>query len=183
MDFIRFRCACGRRLKAAPSLSGREAKCPDCGAASVIPDRDSDRDCPHCGEPIDPPPRARRKCPRCREWISVTTRGLMRPEDAKRYYKHRGVCLAASRLLLPTVMVGPPGKRHTLREVTAFMPAGPPDVVPYSGAVDPVIEIDGGVYMPGVSIGGGSLAAILRAIAAGKFSGFTKYDPKTGQPL
>lgn len=173
MGWIRFRCGCGRGLKADESLSGRPARCPDCAAVLPIPHRDRARHCPHCGERIDPPPRARRKCPRCREWVAVVGGMLMRPGDAAAYREGRNACARASRLLLPVILVGPPGKRHVIRQPAKFMPAEPPDDLPYGDGPHCVIEIDGDSHTLGAGTGPETFGRMIRSMREGRFSGFT----------
>lgn len=49
--------------------------------------------CPHCGVVLDPPPKANRKCPECREPIKVRTRNgeklVFTPEGANAYDRKR----------------------------------------------------------------------------------------------
>lgn len=162
-------CQCGTRFRVPDERAGLKGRCFACGSIVAVPvPRDPARDCPFCGYHIDPPPRARRKCPGCREWINVTKRGLMTPADARRQRAWEVQCRVASEKLLPCLIIGPPGKVHVLRPLTEFMPPEPPDhLLPdFSN-----IEIDGGTWTMGPGFTSKGQSMLEASIRAGTWKG------------
>jgi hypothetical protein len=170
-------CACGLRFAVPEDKAGLRGRCYGCGASVLIPTPyDPKHDCPHCREPIEPPPKHRRKCPHCREWVNVSRGDLVTRDELYRRNRIAMALAVASKQLLPCAIVDTPTGRHVVREITEFMPPEPPDDHPYSGSSSPNLEIDGAVLTMGIGGGSTPYTQILRR---GRTSGF--YQVVTNQ--
>lgn len=173
---------CGKRLSASLDQAGRRGRCPFCRTANLMPVvkriPPPSADCPSCGMTIEPKPKFRRKCPHCREWLMIRQDRLVKPDEAKRMDELKVRLMLASRLLLPSITVGPPGRRFHFREITEWMPATPPDDCPYSGAESVDVSIDGG-YM---TYSADSLRRDVASARAGMWTGWRQKREVPGQP-
>lgn len=169
---------CRRRLSASMDHAGRRGRCPFCRTVNGMPlvkrTPPPSADCPSCGKRIEPKPNFRRKCPHCREWLMIRQDRLVRPEEAKRIDELILHLKLASRLLLPSITVGPSERRFHFREITDWMPAAPPDDCPYSGAETVNAELDGG----STTFSASELRMIVGSARAGTWTGFRQFHPE-----